>query len=219
VIPPSSQLLAPLAEPSSSHAGRDLPLADSCSTLFATWQCAPTRIQPQLRFAAMLDSDKLSKIYHLEMHTPQALQRKPAPAGFEAVRVSPPEADFNRRMYESVGAPWQWTDRLRWSSDAWERYVNRAALETWRGQLHGQTAGYFELERQDEGSVEIVYFGLLPEFVGQRLGGPLLTLAVEQAWSLAGTRRVWLHTCTEDHPSALANYLGRGFQAFAIEHA
>ena len=72
---------------------------------------------------------------------------------------------------------------------------------------------FFELERHDDGSVEISYFGLMPMGIGQGLGRALLTTAIDEAWSLKPVpSRVWLHTCTLDHPAALANYLARGFQ-------
>jgi GNAT superfamily N-acetyltransferase len=56
----------------------------------------------------------------------------------------------------------------------------------------------------------------LPRFIGQGLGGHLLTEAVERAWQ-GGARRVWLHTCILDHPSALAHYQARGFRVFKRE--
>jgi GNAT superfamily N-acetyltransferase len=167
----------------------------------------------------MSDDGTSTTIYHLEMCDRRTFDRKPAPAGFEAVQASPAKAEFNRHMYQAVGGPWDWTDRLVWSAADWEHYVCRDALVTFRGEFNGKTAGYFELEMQDRGNVEIVYFGLLPEYVGQGLGGPFLTMAVEQAWSLAGTHRVWVHTCTQDHPFALANYLSRGFLLFKTEQA
>jgi GNAT superfamily N-acetyltransferase len=72
-------------------------------------------------------------------------------------------------------------------------------------------AGYFELRAHDDRSVEIGYFGLLPEFLGRGWGGYLLTRAAEAAWAMK-PERVWLHTCTLDHPAALPNYLRRGFR-------
>jgi GNAT superfamily N-acetyltransferase len=80
----------------------------------------------------------------------------------------------------------------------------------------GAPAGYFELERHRDGSVEISYFGLLPEYRGRGLGKYMLTEAVQAAWALGATR-VWLHTCTLDHPGALGNYLGRGFRPLKTE--
>jgi GNAT superfamily N-acetyltransferase len=58
--------------------------------------------------------------------------------------------------------------------------------------------------------VEIAYFGLLPDFIGRGWGKYLLTRAAGAAWSLNPTR-IWLHTCTLDHPAALPNYIKRGF--------
>ena len=54
---------------------------------------------------------------------------------------------------------------------------------------------------------------LSPPFIGQVLGGHLLTVAVGEAWRTAA-KRVWLHTCTLDHPGALSNYQARGFRVF-----
>ena len=127
---------------------------------------------------------------------------------------TPPNANLNRDFYQAVGKLWEWTDRLRWSENDWRRYVHRATLETWVGRFHGQTAGYFELEVQEMGNIEIKYFGLLSEFIGQGLGGPLLTAAIERAWAIPMTRRLWVHTCTSDHERALDNYLQRGFKLF-----
>ena len=78
------------------------------------------------------------------------------------------------------------------------------------------SAGYFELARQDDGAVEIVYFGLTPEFIGLGLGGPLLAAAVREAWGM-GAKRVWLHTCTLDSERALPNYIARGFEPYKTE--
>jgi GNAT superfamily N-acetyltransferase len=165
----------------------------------------------------MSTEHKSTIIYYLEMLDPQDLCPSEAPEGFDVSMVRPPSPALNRRFYEAVGQPWEWTDRLVWSDDDWRRYVLRPVLQTWVGRYRGQSMGYFELETQAEGNVEIVYFGLLPEFVGRGLGGPLLTAAVERAWGSASVRRVWLHTCTKDHPAALKNYQRRGFEIYRTE--
>ena len=87
-----------------------------------------------------------------------------------------------------------------------ERWRELAAVDVW-AQL---------IMKEPDDSVEIVYFGLLPEFMGRRLGGHLLTEAVERAWGI-GARRVWLHTCSFDHPFAILNYLSRGFTIYKTE--
>jgi ribosomal protein S18 acetylase RimI-like enzyme len=78
------------------------------------------------------------------------------------------------------------------------------------------------MEKAPDGDVEIKSLGLLPRFIGQGLGGHLLTVAVERAWAPIedggmGATRVWLHTCTHDHPHALHNYQARGFRVCKIE--
>jgi GNAT superfamily N-acetyltransferase len=160
-----------------------------------------------------------STIYHLEMLDPKALCPRESPLGFEVALNSPPLADFNCRLYRLVGQPWQWTDRGSWSHDRWEKYVLRSCLETWVGRLDGETIGYFELESQDDGNIEIVYFGLLPEFIGRGLGGALLTSAIRRAWDKPSTRRLWVHTCEKDHQHALENYQKRGFTLFKTERS
>jgi GNAT superfamily N-acetyltransferase len=80
----------------------------------------------------------------------------------------------------------------------------------------GTPAGYFELDHKPHSGVEIAYFGVLPAFLGRGIGGQLLTRAVERAWLLKPAR-VWLHTCTLDHPNAMANYQARGFRVYQTE--
>ena len=156
-------------------------------------------------------------IFHLEMSDRHAFCPKALPPGFAVERLAPADPAMNRRFYQLVGAPWRWTDKLQWSDGDWSRYVCREELGTWVARLGDDVVGYFELECQHDGDVEIKYLGLLPDFIGRGLGGPLLSQAVEAAWNLGGTRRVWVHTCTDDHEHALGNYLKRRFTIFKTE--
>jgi GNAT superfamily N-acetyltransferase len=156
---------------------------------------------------------------HLEMTDPGELRPGRSPA--VAVRVEQamlPSPELSRFLYTAVGGDWYWTDRLAWSYAEWLRYLDRPGLETWVATVSGTPAGYYELERQAEGDIEIAYFGLLPRFIGRGLGGHLLTCAVRRAWEM-DARRVWVHTCTLDGPAALANYRARGFRVFKEESA
>ncbi|GAA0388887.1 GNAT family N-acetyltransferase [Streptomyces luteireticuli] len=167
--------------------------------------------------------------WSLQMTSPADLVPPSAPApGPEVrfVRAEVPSPEFSRYLYTAVGGDWTWTDRLPWSYERWRAYLERPGVETWVAYDRGTPAGYIELEAQPEGSVEIVYFGLLPAFQGRGIGGHLLAFGTERAWDLAErwpdrepTRRVWLHTCTKDGPHALANYERRGFGVFATETA
>jgi GNAT superfamily N-acetyltransferase len=86
----------------------------------------------------------------------------------------------------------------------------------WELQVDGESAGYFELERHADGAVEVVYFGLIEQFIGRGLGGFMLTRAVEEAWAMKANR-VWLHTCTLDSPNALPGYQARGFRPYKTQ--
>ncbi len=96
------------------------------------------------------------------------------------------------------------------------RATRRPAVSVHLLTVAGAPAGYFELQKHADGSVEIAYFGLLPEFLGRGLGKYLLSEAVEAAWALAASR-VWLHTCSLDGPAALPNYVARGFVPYKKE--
>lgn len=156
-------------------------------------------------------------IFHLEMLDRNAFHPKPEPPGFELVYIDTPNPELNRNFYQQVGGSWNWSGRLKWSDEDWLQHVEKAQVHTFVGQMDGQPIGYVELEAQSQKSVEILYFGLLPAFIGKGLGGSFLSACVRQAWALPGTRRVWLHTCTEDHPNARANYEKRGFKLFKTE--
>ena len=123
---------------------------------------------------------------------------------------------FYRFLYNTVGADYHWIDRIQWSDEDIHAHLSQRNVELWVLYVDGAPAGFFELRREPEGAVEIAYFGLLREYVGQGWGGYLLTEAVRHAFAQSPPR-VWLHTCTLDHPAALHNYLERGFRVVRDE--
>jgi GNAT superfamily N-acetyltransferase len=154
---------------------------------------------------------------YLELRNPGEL--RPARASELRARVerlNPCPADVYRALYRDVGERWHWRDRLAWSDEQLARHLARDEVSVFAARVRDDVAGYFELEQHGDGSIEIAYFGLRPEFFGRGLGGELLTRAAEEAWRL-GAARVWLHTCSLDSPRALPNYLARGFQPFKEE--
>ena len=149
---------------------------------------------------------------YLEMSSPGALRQAVVPAPAPRLeRVYECPVSFFRYLYAEVGRAFHWTDRLVWDDARVQAHLADPANSLWLLTWRAAPAGYFELRAPGDGAVEIAYFGLLPEYFGRGWGGHLLTRAVETAWSM-GASRVWLHTCTLDHPAALPNYLRRGFQ-------
>jgi GNAT superfamily N-acetyltransferase len=154
---------------------------------------------------------------YLEMTSRDELRpARPSALPVQLVQVEIPCPELNRFLYTAVGARWWWYSRLSWDYARWLAYLDRPALETWVAYVSGAPAGYFELERQQDAAVEFAYFGLLPSFIGKGIGGHLLTAAITRAWEM-GAQRVWVHTCTLDHPQALSNYQARGFRIFRVE--
>ena len=155
-------------------------------------------------------------VYYLEMTDRSALRAsEPAPGlSIEECRVR--QYPVNRFLYQFVGEAWQWQDKLSWTDQQWRDYAERDTLRTWLATCDGSPAGYYELEQQGD-EVEIKYFGLAPAFIGRGFGGHLLSHAIDAAWDWASTRRVWVHTCSLDHPSALANYQARGMTHYKTE--
>lgn len=137
-------------------------------------------------------------------------------SGLRVERAPACPASFYRYLYTEVGRSYHWLDRSEWTRDQIGTHLARPDISIWVAYLSGAPAGFFELHTCGDGSAEIAYFGLLPDFHGKGLGKQLLSSAVENAWNL-GANRVWLHTCTLDDPAALPNYLKRGFSAYRQE--
>lgn len=126
-----------------------------------------------------------------------------------------------RALYQQIGAPWQWHDRDGWDDSTLSRHLERPEVRIYRvtadlGADWSDAAGFLELERHADGSVEIGYIGLDQRVLGRRLGAWLVSEAVRTAF-VWGASRVWLHTCTLDAPAALPNYLARGFSITRAE--
>lgn len=156
-------------------------------------------------------------IFHLELAAPeQFLPGNPGPPGLAIQPVAAPNPELNQTFYREVGRAWSWTDRLSWSREAWQEWLERPGVETWLALFEGIPAGYAELEFQPGPQLEIVYFGLLAAFCGRRLGTPFFSRLVARGWE-NGAKRIWLHTCSLDDPRALPFYQARGFRLFKTE--
>jgi GNAT superfamily N-acetyltransferase len=155
---------------------------------------------------------------YLQLKTPGDLRPSPSPDPRARVeRVFDCPASFLRYLYAEVGRQYSWVDRLGWTDDELRARLAEPGVSLHLLTVAGAPAGYFELAAYEgDGSVEIAYFGLLPEFLRRGLGKYLLSRAVQEAFAL-GARRVWLHTCTLDDPAAMPNYLARGFAPFRTE--
>lgn len=137
-------------------------------------------------------------------------------------RAQQPLPALYRMCYRTVGEAFHWRDRWDWTDVQIAAHLADPANQLFvatraNGQNKVALAGWYELRRvAEDDSVEIAYFGIVSTQFGRGFGKHLLSNAVRDAWAL-GPKRVWLHTCTLDHPNALPNYIARGFTPYRTE--
>ena len=158
----------------------------------------------------MVKTTYLEMLVHPERVVP------PPREGLVVLHAKQPPVAYYRFLYDAVGRDYDWTSRKQLSDAELAALLNDPRLEVHVLMADGVPAGFAELDRRTEGEIELVQFGLTREFIGQGLGRYFLQWAIDRAWGY-NPRRLWLRTCTEDHPAALPNYLKAGFAVYKEE--
>jgi GNAT superfamily N-acetyltransferase len=168
----------------------------------------------------------LVTITYLQQLAPSQMRpsTRQLPQNTRIEKVSQITPEFSRFLYQCVGSKLNWADRLSISRSDWDASLRKPGSETYVLYQDGAPKGYAELAtevRAGRSEVEIYYFGLFPEAIGQGLGGILLSEANRRAWdiphrenNLPPVSRVWLHTCSLDGEAAIPNYQARGFSVY-----
>ncbi len=156
------------------------------------------------------------KVTYLEMLSPPGKTMPPPRDGLAVVHARKPTVAYYRFLYDSVGSRHHWRSRKVLTDAELAALIHDPLMENHVLTVEGVPAGFAELDRRTGDEIELVQFGLVPEFIGQGLGRYFLNWTVQQAWSYQ-PRRFWLHTCTLDHPAALPNYLKAGFVTYKEE--
>lgn len=73
--------------------------------------------------------------------------------------------------------------------------------------------GFIELNFKEFPQVEIVFIGLMQDYIGRGLGSVMLAHALEIIYAKSPIRII-IQTCTLDHPSALHLYQKAGFMPY-----
>ena len=153
--------------------------------------------------------------FYLEIKSIKNLKIKIVPSdNFTIKEASKNNFDLNKFFYKQIGKKHQWVDRLIWQDKNWMDYISNKNLKTFILQKNNEYIGYFELIFH-KNDCEIAYFGILEEHIGRGYGGFLLSEALKIG--LKNANRVWVHTCTLDHPNAIENYKSRGMKIFKTE--
>lgn len=165
-----------------------------------------------MSYDPVADGELAAVVTYLEMRAPPA---EPVPSSPLSLRaIERPQPDEYRRLFRLVGAPWLWFSRLVLDDAKLAAIIQDANVDLFAvTDEAGRDVGLLELDFREAGQCELAFVGLVPELSGKGHGRWLLAEAVRRAWRDA-VARVHVHTCSLDHPAALAAYCCAGFTPF-----
>ena len=131
------------------------------------------------------------------------------------VLQKPIDAETYRYYYSAVGKQHSWLDRLVMDDDSVFELINAPQIDIFVMSIQDQPAGYAEFIVEKK-FTEILYFGIIPAFIGKGWGKYALDWAIHKAWSY-NPEWIQLNTCELDHPHAVSNYKKRGFTEVRTE--
>lgn len=152
----------------------------------------------------------------LEMHARPARPLARPPSLRKPVmllRAEQPTVSFYRYLYNTIGRQWFWYERRVMDDATLAACIHDAAVAVNVLYIGGVPAGLAEIDARGIRDIELAYIGLIPEFIGRGLGRYLVDWAIDAAWDREPDR-IWIHTCTLDHPAALPLYQKAGFTPY-----
>ncbi|MDO9418734.1 GNAT family N-acetyltransferase [Pararhizobium sp.] len=149
----------------------------------------------------------------LEMFARPAVRDEAAQPDLELRHVKDPDLSWYRDLYLRVGGPWLWASSLTLADHKLAAVIQDPGVEVWAAFKDGKAEGLMQLDFRTPGLCELLYFGLTDAVIGKGAGRWLMNRAIDRAWSQP-IGRFWVHTCSIDHPAALAFYIRSGFTPF-----
>jgi len=170
-----------------------------------------------MSYEAVSDGELAAVVTYLEMRARPTLEVPHST--LQLRRIAEPTVDHYRALFRRVGSPWLWFSRLTLSDEELEAIIRHPGIELFEVAAVEAVVGMLELDFREPGECELAFVGLVPSLSGQGHGRWLLAEAVSRAWAGEGVSRVHVHTCSLDHPAALAAYRRAGFTPYkrAIE--
>jgi GNAT superfamily N-acetyltransferase len=149
----------------------------------------------------------------LQMREKPALRPCPSETTWRLERFTAPDLARYRALFHHVGDEYLWTLRLLMPDAELERYLTGPGVELYVLVTPRGDEGILELDFRVNGECEVALFGVAAPLIKTGAGRWLMNRALEIAWSRP-IARFWLHTCSLDHPSALAFYRRTGFTPY-----
>ncbi|MGI9380687.1 MAG: GNAT family N-acetyltransferase [Methyloligellaceae bacterium] len=131
-------------------------------------------------------------------------------------KISHPDIDWYLRLYRRVGEDWLWFSRLQENPSKLESIIRNPSVEIFSLTVGDEEKGLLELDFRTNRECELAFLGITQDLQGRGFGSQLLNYGIKQAWSKP-INRLWVHTCTLDHPRALVLYQQAGFVPFKIQ--
>ena len=157
-------------------------------------------------------------VTELAMNAPPMRRDKAVPAGQLALlRARQPTVSFYRYLSNTVGERWFWADRRALDDAALGELIGADGVEIFTLYVDGVPAGFAELDRRRQhidGTVELVYLGLVPEYLGRGYGRYLLRWVLDEAWRHE-PYKLATKVSSLDHPRAPAMLQRAGFTPVA----
>jgi GNAT superfamily N-acetyltransferase len=154
------------------------------------------------------------RVTYLELREPPL--PPPLHEGGERIAVESPTSSIYLALYQRVGEPLRWDQRLLMPGEELAALLGGESLHIYvLRDESGQALGFCEFDRGALPEIELKNFGLIPEAQGRGLGPWLLSVALQGEWRSNPTR-IWLHTDTWDHPAAVRVYETAGFHVYAV---
>jgi GNAT superfamily N-acetyltransferase len=151
----------------------------------------------------------------LEMTERPPLRPAPATPGLSLQRLGAADTERFRALFRAIGQDIMWFSRLFMAEEALAGIIGHAKVDCHALVKDGRDIGILELDFREEGQCELSFFGLVPSEVGSGAGRFLMNEALERAWARP-INRMWVHTCTFDHPNALSFYRRSGFRPYQV---
>ena len=170
-----------------------------------------------MSYEALPGSELAAVVTYLEMRVPR--ESAVPNSSLSLKRVEVPQPEHYRELFRRIGGPWLWFSRLTLDDAHLAEIVQHPKVELYSVvDESGREAGMLELDFREPGQCELAFVGLVPALSGKGHGRWLLAEAVRRSWR-EGVDRVHVHTCSLDHPAALAAYRRAGFTPYrrAIE--
>ncbi len=151
----------------------------------------------------------------LAMHELPKRDLSPFPQTLRLAKINPTDLATYRIWFRQVGENLMWFSRIIMPDEKLNAILSHPDVESFALMQGDEFCGLLELDFRSAPECELAFFGLIPEKLGAGLGRALLDEALRRAFARPITR-LFVHTCTFDHPAALPFYIRSGFKPVSV---